>query len=94
MNIFRSILILSTIGAASSTMADVCAPRDAVVAKLASGFGEQPVATGMTDDGGQLEVWMSPKTGTFTVLVSRPDGSTCIVSSGGDFWAEPAGVRL
>lgn len=69
-----------------------CADRETVVARLASHYDEQPTAGGLqsTDDEPALvEVWSSRKTGTFTVMMTRPDGMTCIVATGTD-WHQAA----
>ena len=62
-----------------------CAPRDQVVAGLATGFDEVRRAAGLTGNAeGQaqvLEVFTSTA-GTWTITVTMPDGMTCLVASG------------
>ena len=67
--------------------ADDCAPRDGIIAKLADRWGETLRAAGETD-GGMLEIYASTETGTFTILLTRPDMTTCLLAAGQD-WIAP-----
>ena len=59
----------------------LCAPRAALVEKLAQEFGEAPTAGGIDGAGNLMEILTSPK-GTWTLLIVRPDKIACIVGSG------------
>ena len=61
-----------------------CAPRDAVVERLAGTYGETRQSIGL-DSGGMVETWANRFTGTFTITVTTPSGLTCLVSSGESF---------
>jgi hypothetical protein len=82
--------------------AQACAPRPDVIAKLTDTYGEALRFGGLQKTrGGQavLEVWASPETGTYTVLLSHPNGLSCIMGAGTDFFEaipadEPAGNPL
>jgi hypothetical protein len=79
-----------------------CAPRPDLVARLSDAYGETLRFGGLQKTtGGQavLEVWASPETGTYTVLLSHASGLSCIVAVGTDFFEaiptdEPAGNPL
>lgn len=62
-----------------------CALRDIVVERLTQNFGELPVAGGLQNSHSIIEIWASDQTGTFTVLISRADGFSCVVSTGTGF---------
>ena len=65
----------------------VCLPeRAAVLAELASKYREVPVARGLTQTGSVLEVLSAPG-GSWTAIVSKPGGPTCIVAYG-EAWQE------
>ncbi|MGB1214773.1 MAG: hypothetical protein ACPG4X_15515 [Pikeienuella sp.] len=70
--------------------AQVCGPRPDVVAKLTDTYGEELRFGGLqktTDDAhAVLEVWASPETGTYTVLMSHANGLSCVVAVGTDFF--------
>jgi hypothetical protein len=79
-----------------------CAQRTEVVERLQSAYSEQLTVGGMTktnDAQSVMEIWASPDTGTFTVLVTHPSGISCIVAAGTDFFRvepeiEPEGTKL
>lgn len=62
-----------------------CAPREVVVERLATGYGETRQSIGLAANNAVLEVFASLETGTWTILVTMPGGPTCMVASGGAF---------
>ena len=81
------ILIATALAAliAMPAWASNCAIRTDVVETLAGRYGEVRQGAGLTNGGGMLEVFASEETGTWTILVSHPNGITCIVASGRAF---------
>jgi len=67
--------------------ADGCAARGEVVAKLAQRFGETLRSVGLQRAEGIVEVYASEETGTWTILVTRPDGLSCLLAAG-ELWEE------
>ena len=59
-----------------------CGRHDVVVARLAEVFGEAVQSVGMTSDGMIAEIFFSDETGTWTILVTRPDNISCMLASG------------
>ena len=59
-----------------------CAPRAALVDKLSSAYSETREGAGLRTGTQILEIWTSAETGTWTVLITRADGLSCIVASG------------
>jgi hypothetical protein len=59
-----------------------CAPREVVVERLATGYGETRQAIGLAANNAVLEVFASPETGTLTIVVTMPGGPSCLVASG------------
>ncbi|MEY8839229.1 hypothetical protein AB9K41_09400 [Cribrihabitans sp. XS_ASV171] len=59
-----------------------CAPRDVVIARLADRYGEARRGIGLVQQGSVMEVFASEETGTWTITVTMPDGTTCLVASG------------
>ncbi|MBY6139883.1 hypothetical protein KUV26_10590 [Leisingera daeponensis] len=59
-----------------------CAPRDAVVKRLAEKFGESRQSIGMGQQGMVMETFASADTGSWTITVTTPNGMTCLVASG------------
>jgi hypothetical protein len=62
-----------------------CGPRDAVVKRLAEGFGETRQSVGIGDNNTMVEVFASPETGTWSITVTTSAGVTCLVASGQAF---------
>jgi len=58
-----------------------CAPRNEIVTQLAERFRETPEANGITPQGLLLEVFVS-KTRSFTVLLTTPQGLSCVAAAG------------
>lgn len=66
-----------------------CAPREAVVERLANTYGESRQSIGLGEQGMVIETFASSDTGTWTITVTTPNGLTCLVASG-QSWEELA----
>lgn len=66
---------------AQSAQITNCGPRAEIVAQLGSVFQEAPSGMGMIDPTAVVEVFVS-ESGTFTILASGTDGTSCILASG------------
>lgn len=62
-----------------------CGPRGEVESILATKYGESPVVAGHNPAGWPLVVTANPTTGTYTVILRRPDGMTCLIGGGTGF---------
>ena len=71
-----------------------CAPSVAVDQTLEKQYGETITGAVVADSAGFVVLTTNPKTGTFTILMRRPDGMSCIIV-GGKGWAlaDPAKVK-
>jgi len=67
--------------AAPAMAQNVCAERSRVVDQFRSEFNESPAAVGLVSEDTLLEVLTSEK-GTWTIIITRPDGASCLVASG------------
>ncbi|MEL6608754.1 MAG: hypothetical protein AAFO93_07565 [Pseudomonadota bacterium] len=72
-----------------------CALRTDMVTALKFRHDESQVSAGLQNADVMVEVFASPNTGTFTILLTRTDGVSCIIAAGTN-WAEvsalPVGV--
>ncbi len=67
----------------SVAMAQVpCGQRDKVVERLAVKYKEAPIATGVSSNGSLIEVLSTHDGDTWTLIVSSPDGNSCLIGSG------------
>ncbi len=68
---------------ASTAMAQPqCNERDNVLELLAKKYQETPIAAGVTNTGGLVEVHTDHNSGTWTIIVTTPQGMSCLVAAG------------
>lgn len=60
----------------------VCGDRSKVIDSLRAKYSEEPVAVGVTSNGGVIEVLKAPDNSTWTILFTYPSGPSCLVASG------------
>lgn len=84
-----SLGLLGMILATQAALAAPCAPRDQVVARLATGFDESRRAAGLTGSAEQLQMIeiFASAAGSWTIVVTLPDGRSCLLASGQN-WQE------
>lgn len=80
---------LATAGPAAAQTPQ-CASRDAIVERLSLQFGEEPIRIAVTSTGDLLEVLASPQ-GTWTIIITRAGGPTCLMSAGEGWRGAPSG---
>lgn len=81
---FCGIAVLAGASAAQAEM--LCGARDEIVTELKKTWEEDQTAIGLSNNGGVLEVYSSRK-GTWTVLMTMPDGPTCMIGAG-EHWEQ------
>jgi hypothetical protein len=79
--ILTSALLFGMIATGPPASAAPCGVRDLMVERLLSHHKEQLTATGLQNERSVVEVWTS-KDGSFTILITRADGISCMVSAG------------
>ncbi len=62
-----------------------CAERSFVLNELAGKYRETRRAIGLAANNTMMEMFASADTGTWTLTVTMPDGTTCLVASGNGF---------
>jgi len=62
--------------------AQQCDQRARVLGHLAQKYKEAPVAIGVTSTGGMVEVLTTGDGGTWTIILSNPNGTSCLVAAG------------
>ena len=72
-------------GSAATAQTQNCAPREVVVERLADRFGETRQSMGLGANNAMVEVFASPTSGTWTIIVTSAHGITCLVASGQAF---------
>lgn len=80
---------------ARAASADECTTWEVLSKRLAEREGQAIAYGGLITDTSMMQIWVSGRTGTWTVLEVLIDGTTCIVRVGDnwqDWWSEPPGV--
>ncbi len=86
--IFAAGVVIGAVFTSVPAHAANCANRDLVVERLQSKYDESFAAGGLQSSRtkqGLVEVWASHKTGTFTVMLTTPEGMTCVLATGTDW---------
>lgn len=92
-------VILSVTGLALSAPAALsqaaCADRDKIVQQLETKYEETHKSSGLESDTKMVEVWTSDKNGTWTILITQANGTTCIAAAGRN-WLDmpPTQIKL
>lgn len=79
----RAAAVLALLVAGPAGAAD-CDKRDAVIAGLATRYGETRQIVGLAGEV-LMELFASSETGTWTITLTLPGGLTCLVAAGSDF---------
>ncbi len=61
-----------------------------MVEQLSRAYGEARKGAGLAGQAALFEVWASNATGTWTILKTYPNGTTCIMAVGEGWQDEPA----
>jgi hypothetical protein len=69
-----------------------CLKRSTAIKHLGKKYSEIPVATGLTNNGAVLEV-LSSKTGkNWTIMVTLPNGTACMIAAGENWEKVPYSI--
>ncbi|WP_294619886.1 hypothetical protein [uncultured Roseovarius sp.] len=77
-----SLACAALLGTAANAQPQNCAPREVVVDRLADRFGETRQSMGLGANNAMVEVFASPTSGTWTIIVTSAHGISCLVASG------------
>lgn len=79
-----ALLMISTVAHSQGTRN--CGPRETVVERLQSEYGETRKSIGLGNDASTIvEVFASDDSGTWTITVTSTSGVTCLIASGQDY---------
>lgn len=76
------VITLATYPAAAQTM---CGDHQEIVKQLDKEFAENRIGFGLDASGRLMELFASPETGGWTLLLTLPNGLACLVGAG-DIW--------
>src|SRR5215211_6366801 len=81
--------LLTATAAESAQM--VCGERESLVQALANKYQERRDSVGLTSGGNLLELFVSGKNGTWTLILSTTDGAACVLTAGEAWEKMPEG---
>jgi len=83
--------LLFAIAAPSIAQAQsVCGKRESMISSLKQKFGESERGMGLSGAEAVIEIWSSDETGTWTIVMTRPNGITCVMAAGESWMDIPA----
>ena len=74
-------IALFVIFATPATAKTICGDRSKMIGYLDRDYQEAQTGLGLASNGAVVELYTA-KTGTWTMLITSPDGKTCVVGSG------------
>lgn len=77
---------------ATTAQARNCGARADVVERLQTGFGETRTGAGLTGAQGMIEVFASEESGTWTIILTKPSGESCLLAAGENWESGPGMV--
>lgn len=79
--IFAATVAAAFAASPASAGETICGTRDSVLKQLASEYQEAPVGIGLASNGAVVEL-LTSSSGTWTLIVTMPKGSTCLMGTG------------
>ncbi len=81
---FAAAALLGPVGAHAQTKSQtlLCDQRASIIGHMAEEYREAPVAIGVTSTGSIVEVLTTGDGGTWTIIVSNPNGTSCLIAAG------------
>jgi hypothetical protein len=71
----------------TASASSICAERDSMITKLKDKYGEAERGMGLSGTEAVIEIWSSEKTGTWTIVMTKPNGVSCVMAAG-DSWMD------
>lgn len=83
--------ILAGLPGSASATDNPCTDRTAVIKQLSAQYSEKPVAMGLANNGGVIELLHTKDRTTWTLIITMPNGMTCPVAAGESWEIIPNG---
>lgn len=82
--VLGALIIGSSFLATAAEAQPVCGAHRLVTENLKESYAEAPVSMGVTAGGGIIEVFASAE-GTWTLVITQPNGLSCLIAAGQDW---------
>lgn len=60
-----------------------------IIRQLGEKYGETRRSLGLAQGKGVIELYASEETGSWTILITSPQGTTCLIAAGENYQVEP-----
>ncbi len=71
-----------------------CTNRNVVITHLSKQYSEAPVAMGLANNGGVIEILSSGAGKSWTIILTMPNGMTCMIAAGDSWEALPEVAQI
>lgn len=86
--VFGGLLILGVTSTAPAQAQEmICGKRQSIVKQLQAKYGETARVMGFSQGAGVVEVYANDESGSWTILVTNPSGTSCLMAAGEAFEA-------
>lgn len=96
MRVLSAVLAAALIVPTASQAQNNCADRSLVTDRLTKNYGETFAGGGLRNSESIFEVWKSDESGTWTIIMTMPNGLACVMAAGTDWRTAlpetPAGI--
>ncbi|HEX9647632.1 MAG TPA: hypothetical protein VGB88_09045 [Alphaproteobacteria bacterium] len=82
-------VVLAGVDSAIAQAMGPCLPHAEAVAKLGTEYGERQVGIGLGSRGSSVAELYVAESGTWTILITRTNGLSCIAASGDNWSSSP-----
>lgn len=86
--------LLAIFGNPAAAQQPACTARTDVISHLGKKYKENPAAIGLANNGGVIEVLSSKKGGTWTIIITMPNGMSCMIAAGENWQAVPKVAQI
>jgi hypothetical protein len=81
--------LAAALGATATEVAaqEICGTRADLLKELTQRYSEAPVAVGLANSGALVEILTNDNGSTWSIMVSQPNGTSCLVAAGKEWQA-------
>ena len=80
--VFLCAVFVAALGTAPTAHGADCSRRSEIMALLADKYQEAPIGSGVTNSGALIEVYARADGGTWSIVVTYPNGQSCLLAAG------------
>ena len=81
-NTVLAAVFILPLSSAPAEAQQLCSERGKVIGQFSKVYKETPVAGGLTRDGRLIEILSTGDGSTWTIVISKPSGETCVMMAG------------